>query len=983
MINVHSAYSLRYGIVQPEELVYLSEKLGYGKIVLTDINNTSGVLNFVRYSMEHNRVPAVGVDFRNGVSCCYIALAKNNEGFHEINCHLTHHNHNELPFPDRAPEFSNCFVIYPWGKEPAELRENEWIGVAAHQLNRFRMHKKTNCEKFLALHSMTFRSKKDFNTHRLLRAIDNNVLLSKLPKSEESREDELFLSKEDLMKLFMDFPELTEHTELILDNCSIEFDFDRTTNSQNIVSYTDSKEQDLELVKELCDKALTHRYEKRTPEITKRIEKEIDVIYQKNYLSYFLVAWDIVSYARNKGYFYVGRGSGANSIVAYLLGITDVDPLELDLYFERFINLYRENPPDFDIDFSWRDRDDVMRYIFETFKNSALICTYNTFQSRATIRELGKVFGLPKTDIDVLTGDEKNTKQLDQMQKLVLKYSRLIAGLPSHLSVHAGGIVVSHRPITHFTSTFLTSKSFPTTQFSMIEAEDIGLYKFDILSQRGLGKIRDTLDVIAYNQPGCPPHDIHDVRRFITDDKINTLLSQAKAIGCFYVESPAMRMLMIKLRTNSYLGLVAASSIIRPGVASSGMMREYILRHRDPERVKQAHPKLLEIMEETYGVMVYQEDVIKVANHYAGLSLAESDVLRRGMSGKFKGRDEFMAVEAQFFKNCKERGYPDEEVKAIWFQIESFAGYAFSKGHSASYAVESYQCLYLKAYYPLEYMVATMNNFGGFYHTEMYMREAQKLGGIIEAPCVNTSRNETTINGKRITLGFQHVSALESKTIQTLIDERTKGGNYQSLDDLIARLPISLEQLVLLIRVGALRTFGVPKKELLWRAHLINVKPKAKVIHPKLFVEEQRKYTLPELTEVDLETVFDQFELFEFPLCNPFDLVGQTIKHEVRANNLNEFANQNIVIYGYFVTVKKVKSAKGFTVHFGTLLDVDGEQLDTVHFQEAATKWPYRGKGIYEIHGKVAEEFEHYTIEVDKVFKIPYCEDPRYSDNLN
>lgn len=980
MLNTHSSFSFKYGMVPPEEIVQTGMDKGYERIALTDINNTSGILNFARESQKHKRVPVIGVDFRNGASCCYIVIAKNNEGFHEINSHLTSHLHQEISFAAHAPDFQNCFVIYPWGKEPDKLRGHEFVGVEIHQLNRFHMHSANRSDKFLALHSMTFRTKRDFNTHRLLRAIDQNVLLSKLPKSEESREDAFFISCEELKNAYSAFPELVQRAEELLSQCSVEFNFDKATNSQNVVSYTKSREEDLELVRKLCYEGLEGRYEKSTEEIVERIEREIAIIFQKGYLSYFLVAWDIVKYAGSKGYFYVGRGSGANSIVAYLLKITDVDPLELDLYFERFINLYRENPPDFDIDFSWKDRDDVMRYIFETYKNSALICTYNTFQSRATIRELGKVFGLPKSEIDALDKDQLDFESLDQIQQLVFKYSKQIAGLPSHLSVHAGGIIISERPVTYFTSTFLTSKSFPTTQFSMIEAEDIGLYKFDILSQRGLGKIRDTLDVIAYNQPNNPPHDIHDVRRFIVDDKINKLLSEARAVGCFYVESPAMRMLMIKLRTNSYLGLVAASSIIRPGVASSGMMREYILRHRDPERIKQAHPKLLEIMEDTYGVMVYQEDVIKVANHYAGLSLAESDVLRRGMSGKYRGREEFLRVEAQFFKNCKEFGYPDADVKAIWFQIESFAGYAFSKGHSASYAVESYQCLYLKAYYPLEYMVATINNFGGFYSTEVYMREAQKLGATVEPPCINKSLGETTIYGKMISLGFQHVNELEKNSIQLLLEERQKGGSYLCLKDFLRRVRIPLEQLVLLIRVGAFREFGLPKKELLWSVHLHYSKTKVKVLHPLLFVEEQQNYTLPGLEEEDLEVVFDQFELFGFPLCNPFDLLEKTIEDTITARNLHEFENQIIVVYGYFITVKKVKSAKGYTVHFGTLLDREGEQLDTVHFQEAAYRFPYRGKGIYAVQGKVVCEFGHYTIEVVQIEKLPYCKDPRYSD---
>ena len=981
MLNNHSCYSLKYGMVDPEELVQWGANSGYDRIALTDINNTSGVLNFVRYSKENGRTPVIGVDFRNGISCCYVVLAKNNDGFREINDFLSRHTHEEKPFPSLAPFFKNCLVIYPWGKEPDQLTENEFVGVAVHQLNRFRLNPSRESEKYIALPPMTFRSKRDFNTHRLLRAIDQNVLLSKLPVEEQSRSDALFLTRTDLSGLYEEFGSLLVRSEELLKQCEIDFEFAPQAKSQNLAFYDGSKENDLKLIRRLCEEGLQKRYDEVTPEIRKRIEKEIGVIAEKNYITYFLIAWDVISYARSKGYYYVGRGSGANSVVAYLLGITDVDPLELDLYFERFINLYRQNSPDFDIDFSWRDRDDVFRYMFEKFENAALICTYNTFQYKATLRELGKVFGLPKTDIDAISSDKHMPKAYDPIQELVVKYSHLIAGLPSHLSVHAGGIIISEKPIHYFTATFLTSKGYKTTQFSMIEAEDIGLYKFDILSQRGLGKIRDTLDVIAYNQPKNPPCDIHDVRKFLVDDNINKLLREAKAIGCFYVESPGMRMLLIKLRTNSYLELVAASSIIRPGVASSGMMREYILRHRNPERIKEAHPVLLDIMPETYGVMVYQEDVIKVANQFGGLDLAESDVLRRGMSGKFRSRDEFMLVQAKFFDNSRRKGYAEKDIREIWRQIESFAGYAFSKGHSASYAVESYQCLYLKAYYPLEYMVATINNFGGFYRTEVYVLEAKKLGATVEAPCINRSRSETIIDGKVIYLGFQHILGIELKPLQVLLRERDLGGVFTSFTDLMQRVSLPLEQMLLLIRVGALRSFGIPKKELMWNAHLNFHKiPNKSAEQPQLFLQERREFVFPELTETDFEEVFEHLELLEFPLCNPFDILEQEAPEHVLARNLAQYVNQKICTYGYLITVKKILSSKKQVVHFGTLFDREGEQLDTVHFQEAVLKYPFRGKGIYAIYGKVSEEFGHYTIEVEKIAKMPYRADVRYTD---
>ena len=347
-------------------------------------------------------------------------------------------------------------------------------------------------------------------------------------------------------------------------------------------------------------------------------------------------------------------------------------------------------------------------------------------------------------------------------------------------------------------------------------------------------------------------------------------MRHSKAMGCFYVESPAMRMLLAKLRADDYLRLVAASSIIRPGVSKSGMMREYILRYRDEARRKKAEdelPQLYELLKETYGVMVYQEDVIKVAHYFAGLSLAEADHLRRGMSWKFKQRNEFWRVQNNFFNNCIAKGYPKKLIEDIWNQIESFANYAFSKGHSASYAVESFQALYLKAYFPLEYMVATLNNGGGFYRIELYIHEARMHGAEIIAPCVNNSNELSTIQKHKIYLGLNLVSELEKQAISKLLHERESNGPYLHLFDFINRVPVSLEQIRLLIRVGAFNFTGKNKKELLWDAHSLVNPLKKHSSDSNLFEVEPKKYTLPELFTSWVDDAFDEMELLGFTLC--------------------------------------------------------------------------------------------------------------------
>lgn len=972
--------------MSPDELLSTAVELGHDRIAVTDVNSTAASLQVLRLASKHNIHVVVGVDFRIGVEQQFIALAVNNQGFQRINELLTTVQHGLITTPSEAPGWddSEVIVIYPLRNAPKrKLRAGEYIGVAPHEMFRTTWRQSAWEEsRYVALSTATFRHKRDFNTHRLLRAIDQNTLLSKLASKQVAPPSDKITDTASLRDAYADRPAWLIRSANMLERCNVYFGFGDEQQSQNQQTYTGSRDKDFALLIKLCKDGLLYRYPNPGKDVEERLKKELEIIREKNFVSYFLINWDIVHHARRKGYFYVGRGSGANSIVAYLLRITDVDPMELDLYFERFINLYRVNPPDFDIDFSWKDRDDMTDYIFKRFPNTSLLATYSTFQFRAVIRELGKVFGLPKHEIDHLAQGRLNRQRTnDQVVQAVLKYSQYIQGFPSHLSIHAGGILITEKPIEAYTATFMPPKGFPTTQFDMVVAEDVGIYKFDILSQRGLSKIQDTIAVIRKNQPEkAASVDIHDIPRFKEDESVKDLLRNGKAIGCFYVESPAMRMLLKKLKVDNYLGLVAASSIIRPGVAKSGMMREYILRYRYPERRKQANPILMSIMPETFGVMVYQEDVIRVAHHYAGLTLGEADVLRRGMSGKYRSREEFQKVKERFFTNCKSKGYPDSESAEVWRQIESFAGYAFAKGHSASYAVESYQSLFLKAHFPLEYMVSVINNFGGFYRTEFYVHEARMAGAEICPPCVNHGDHHTTIKGKRIYLGFMHLRSLEDKTAIKILEERDRGGAFLDFDDFIDRVAIGIEQVSLLIRIDAFRFTGKTKRALLWEAHFKLEKKPPTEPTPSMFRPESKSYELPPLHQTKLEDIFDQIELLGFPLSNPFHLLKEIPDSDRLAEHLPEHEGQRIRIYGYLVTLKDTKTNDGKRMHFGTFLDRTGHVFDTVHFPPVVAKYPFRGRGVYVMEGKVVEEFGFHSIEVEVCHKADLVPDPRFSE---
>ena len=969
-LNCKTFFSFRFGTFETEKLVNMGVDYGITAMAVTDINNTCTAWDFYDFCRQKGIKPILGAEIRNEDNCCYLLLAKSLKGFAEINHFLSTHLQQKLPFPDRPFFTESVWTIYPLGKlEPASLASNELIGVKPTEINKlYGTNVNAYPSKFVVQHPVTFQDKKHFNLHRLLRAIDKNTLLSKQQPTDIATPGEYFVSPSQLFQCFRDHPSIVTTTLQVIDSCTVELELHKDKNKKQ---FTTSREDDRVLLKKLALDGLKYRYGHDNKEAAARVEKELKIIHDLEFNAYFLITWDITRYAQSRGFFYVGRGSGANSIVAYCLQITDVDPIQLDLYFERFLNPHRKVPPDFDIDFSWKDRDEVIDYVFKRYgKNQVALLGMNaTFQNNAIVRELGKVFGLPKSEIDDLVSNPGADFKEDAYQRHILKYKDLMKSFPNHLSIHPGGMLISEEPIFTYTAVIMPPKDFSTTQIDMFVAEKVGLFKLDILSQRGLGHIKDCIELVRRNKKITV--DIRDVEKFKNDKLVAAKIRAADTIGCFYIESPGMRQLLKKLECDDYLTLVAASSIIRPGVAQSGMMRQYIQRFHDPGAFEYLHPKMKELLEETYGVMVYQEDVIKVAHHFAGLDMGEADILRRAMSGKYRSRHQFQAIRNKFFENCKEFGYPDNITAEVWRQIESFGGYSFSKAHSASFAVESYQSLFLKTYFPMEFMVAVINNFGGFYGTELYFHELKKTGAGVMAPCINHGIYHTSITGTEVIVGLIHIQGLEEKIATNLLEERSKNGLYIHLQDFVERTAIPLEQLNLLIRVNALRFTGKNKKELLWEANFLQ--KKNKVQRPaavSMFKEPPVIFKLPQLALHPLDDALDELELLGFSIGSPWDMLNTDMDSFCGARDLASQLNITVVVMGYFVTTKPVRTVSGETMYFGTFLDKHGEWLDTIHFPETARRYPVQGKGFYEMKGKVVEEFGVYSVELNYCRKI-------------
>ena len=975
-LNCHSYYSLRYGTMTVERLVELAAAVGINRLVLTDINNSTGIPDFVRECTSRGITPAAGIEFRNENRLLYIGIARNNQGFRELNEFLSIHNSAGEPLPFPAPSFSNVYVIYPLANcLKLALKENEFIGIKPSESAKILSLSKVILAKCVVLQPVTMASAEEYPVHRSLRAIANNLLLSHLLPGHTASPDEILTTESEIVRHFAMWPQIIENTRRILNDCSITIDFKTPKNKQ---IYSASRYDDKLLLEKLALDGMKYRYGAGNHIAEERVKHELGVIDKLGFSSYFLIAWDIIRYSMSCGFYHVGRGSGANSVVAYCLKITNVDPIDLNLYFERFINPKRSSPPDFDIDFSWKERDTVLEYIFRRygFEHTALLGTINTFRGRSIVRELGKVHGLPADEIDALIDNPSADNNRGEIPDIIFSTGLKIADFPNLRSIHAGGVLISEEPICCYTALDMPPKGFPTTQWDMYTAEELGFEKLDILSQRGIGHIKESADIIRRNR-GVDV-DVHAIQEFKKDPLVKDHLRRGDAKGCFYIESPSMRGLLQKLKCDDYLTLVAASSVIRPGVARSGMMREFIYRFHNPDKFEYIHPVMKDLLQETFGVMVYQEDVLKVCHHFAGLDLSDADTLRRAMSGKFRSKQEMQKITERFFANCREKGYPEKITAEVWRQIESFAGYSFSKAHSASYAVESFQSLWLKAHFPLEFMVAVINNFGGFYRTWVYVHEAKRQGAVIEAPCINKSDYKTTIYKDHIYLGFIHIEGLENAFANTLISERNEHGDYSGLDDFISRMGPGLEQCIILIRSGAFRFTGKSKALLLWEAHMLINKGKTESART-LFNPESKRFVMPAFEQSLLEDAYDEIELLGFPVTLTwFDMLQTKFRGEINASEMKNHVGKKVRMIGHLVTVKYIKTVKREWMNFGCFIDPAGEFFDSTHFPQSLNVYPFRGSGTYLILGKIVDEFGYKTLEVEKMAKLPVKPDPRY-----
>ena len=700
-----------------------------------------------------------------------VLLARNLAGYSEI-CRMVTARHLDPDFDlamATAALTDNVFVL---SSDPAVLEAGRLAGRGnalyvqlanysdsasrRHIADLLRLARRLDLPP-VATNNVHFTTAEKYQTHRLLAAIRTNTTIHSLPPGAAASPQAWLKPSPMMTRLFAELPLAFENTHLIADQCHCRLELGKVKFPAYPLPGGESPEQRL---RALAYEGAKGRYPSMPPAVLARLEHELSIINKLAYAEYFLIVNDIAAEARRRGIPTVGRGSAANSLVCYALRITDVCPLRYNLYFERFLNLERGDCPDIDLDFPWNRRDEILQFVYTAFgaDHVAMISTHATFRGRSIIREVGKALGVPREEIDpfaqripgftplsdlALARDTvpecKNLPMEDEPYRSIIAAGLAIEGFPRHLSIHCGGIVVAPCPITDLVPLQRSANGLVITQFDMYPIEDMGLVKIDLLGQRALAVVVDTMEA-AHRDFGV----VIDWDRIdpLEDPATRALMRAGQTIGCFYVESPGMRALLQKLQVDDFETLVAASSIIRPGVSDSGMMKAYIDRRLGREEPVYPLAAMREVLGDTFGVMVYQEDVIKVANRVAGLSLGQADGLRRCMSKK-RDWEAFDKYKKMFIEGAVERGAPRAVAQEIWRQMESFGGYAFCKAHSASFAVISYRTAYLKAHYPAQFMAAVIANRGGFCSAAEYVEEARRMGLCILGPDVNESGKET------------------------------------------------------------------------------------------------------------------------------------------------------------------------------------------------------------------------------------------------
>ncbi len=851
-LHIHSAFSFLYGTFTPEALVDKAKEMGFGAIALTDKNGLYGAVRFYKAARSKAIKPIVGSEVTLRDETSLILLAASFEGYKNL-CRLLSKAHTENPRGKPAcslktlARFTQDLICLTGGKH-ARLQQlismgnldkaRHWLKVLKHvfgpehlfveiqhhglQDDPVLMQTAAGLAKqaglaLVATNDVAFLDKEDFEIHQRLIGIQQTVHhrdIHAVPN------DQFYLKTENEMRAAIPYAEALENAERIVESCNLELPINQT----HPPCYVPCKGEYScdEFLARLCFSALARKYKPATYQGLMGLERELDLVRQKGLSGYFLLVKDVRDFAREKGIRCTVRGSAAGSIMTYLL-LGGVDPLEHDLLFERFLNESRADMPDVDLDFDSVRRDEVITYVMEKYAGkAAMVATIPTFRARGAIRKLGRAFGYSYDKINQLTTflpyhlkssqieqasqslpELKNTPLKDESE--LLRMAAKISGLPYQLSVHLGGVVIAPGELSSWVPVEMSNKGFPVAQYDKDDVEAMGLVKLDLLGLRMHTAIQKALDLLA--EQGIFP-DLDNIA--LDDEKTFRLLRTTETVGVFQVESPGQRQLLGRLQPKTFSDIIAEISLFRPGPMKGDMVTPYVKRRRGKEPVRYAHPDLKPSLKETYGVVLFQEQVLKIAHSIAGFSFAEADQLRRAMT-KDRSSAEMERIKASFIQGALREGYSQKTAEKIFAMVASFAGYGFCKAHAASFAHITYQSAFLKAHYPFEFYLGLLNaGHVGSYPKSVILNEAKRRGFEVLGPHINYSGQDYTAENRGVRIGLLAINGLGPRFCEQILRQR-ENAPFVSIKEFCQRVNLPQEIILRLSLVGAF--LGLPMNQ--------------------------------------------------------------------------------------------------------------------------------------------------------------------------
>ncbi|MGB4170642.1 MAG: DNA polymerase III subunit alpha [bacterium] len=1001
-LHVHTEYSLLDGASRIDDLVRKAASLEMPALAITDHGAMYGVVDFYKACKREGIKPILGCEVYVAPRSMQdrepriddnlyhlVLLAESKEGYRNLMALVSEaylHGFYYKPRVDKEllARYSKGLICLSGciaGEIPTYLLQDDWEGARAAalayreifgpdgfflELQDHGMAEEEEVNRKLiglgrelglplvATNDVHYVEKADARPHDVLLCIQTGKTIEDTNRLRFPSAEFYLKRGEEMAALFPSLPEALTNTLAIAERCQVELEFG-SLHLPHFPVPGDSSANDY--LAELCQRGLRERYATVSPAMEERLQYELDVIIRMGYASYFLIVWDLVRFARERGILVgPGRGSAAGSLVAYCLGITNVDPLAHGLFFERFLNPERVSMPDIDIDFCDDRRNEIIDYVVERYgaDRVAQIITFGTMAARGAIRDVGRVYGFPYGEVDRLAkmipmepgmtiarALEANRElaelvAADPALEQLVKTARSLEGLPRHASVHAAGVVIAKEPLTQYVPLQKTSDGVVTTQFPWETIEELGLLKMDFLGLRTLTVIQNAIEIVAASRG--EKIDLDKIP--LDDEKTFRLLQAGDTTGVFQLESVGMRNLIKELQPTSLADVVALVALYRPGPLGSGMVEDYIARKHGRREVEYLHPALEPILAETYGIILYQEQVMQIASDLAGFSLGQADLLRRAMGKK---KPEVIAAQReQFLAGAAKKGIAADVAGHIFYLMAHFAGYGFNKSHSAAYALVAYQTAYLKANYPVEYMAALISSvMENTDKVALYIEECRRLGIEILPPDINESLVDFSVIGGKIRFGLAAVKNVGRGAIENIIAARQEGGNFVSLTDFCRRVDLRVvnkKVLESLIKCGAFGSLGQYRARML--AGLDDILERAQRYQQEKL---SGQHSLLELLGTETETQEDKLpQVPEFTPERLLALEKETVglyisghplapyshilrEHTVSSKDLEELADgQRVMLGGILVAGKQILTRNGEPMLFATLEDLTG-----------------------------------------------------------